>query len=708
MEVQECLNYRKDLLEGSQDEDGFVQQSLFLNQVIPSLLDAKLIDSEDWSDSYYFYEAENLKLNGYSVNESGERLHLFVVDENSIDINISEENLLNSTKGYYENQFKRVQKFLNKAVKGLLNDEVQDADPIRPLVTQLSSAEGNNQFDVVEIFLISALATIETRGAEPQPKRIDFEDDILKVSFSRNGEKITKEILIIKKLIDLNYLYNILLSKGNREALIIDFEKMFNYDVEVINAATEENFESYLCVLPASILAELYRRYSTRLLEKNVRSFLQFRGVNKGIRDTIRLNPEKFIAFNNGITVTSIAKTLKVVDGKSYITSLTDFQIVNGGQTTASIYFTKKDGYSIDKVKVMAKINVAVDVSDDKLDELISDISKYSNSQTKVSTVDLSSRNPYLLKIKTLSETVISPSGNKWFFERARGEINTLIRRHNNRKALLESEFPKSRRITKEQLAKYFVSWGEQPYLVKKGGEKVFRIFITNLERDFPLTDDLDITFFEDIIAKTILFKEMETIYGSGKKSIGQIRSAVVPYSISLIFKYTNDNRTTSSFKLFDLWRENGVDESTRDFLKRLMELVNYLLVNNKLTDDVNESTKKQEQWNLIKDMKEVRDFFKESENVKVLSKHKYTVEQLEKRYPENLHFIEETSSISPDTWFALSKWAKENEKFGTAERRFLYTIGKYASNPKGLSAKQSKWAYALLQQGKEMGFDNN
>ena len=64
-------------------------------------------------------------------------------------------------------------------------------------------------------------------------------------------------------------------------------------------------FESYLCVLPASVISRLYKEFSTRLLEKNVRSFLQFRGVNKGIRETISKEPEKFVAYNNGLTITA-------------------------------------------------------------------------------------------------------------------------------------------------------------------------------------------------------------------------------------------------------------------------------------------------------------------------------------------------------------------------------------------------------------------
>ncbi len=268
MKIQEFLNYRKELLDSSKDDEGFVQQTQLLSQILPLMVDAKLLDSEDWNDSYYLNPAENFKVNGYTVNESSERLQLFIVDETSIDLTASEKDLQISTKSYYDNQFKRVTRFLNKAIKGYLNDEVQDADPIRPLLSQLSSATGAEQFDVIEIFLVSASATTETRGTLPQPKRIEFEDENISVSFTRNRERVKKDLLIIKKLVDLNFLYDVLISQGNREALIIDFENLFDYKIEVIKAADEENFESYLCVLPANILSDLYKRYSSRLLEK--------------------------------------------------------------------------------------------------------------------------------------------------------------------------------------------------------------------------------------------------------------------------------------------------------------------------------------------------------------------------------------------------------------------------------------------------------
>ncbi len=617
MEIDEYLKYRKDLLNDSKDEEGFVQQSLVLSQVIPSLLEAKLIDSEDWSESYFAFNSENLKVNGYSVNESGERLQLFLVDENTIDINAEEEKLYISTKVHYDNQFKRVTKFLNKAIKGHLNDEIQDADPIRPLISKVSSSDGADQFDVMEVFLLSATATVETRGEFPRPKRIDFEDETINISFTKNKEKIKKEILIIKKLIDLNFLHTVLISQGSREALKIDFRSTFNFRIEAIKAASEENFESYLCVLPASILADLYKRYSSRLLEKNVRSFLEFRGYNKGIRETIRVCPEKFIAFNNGITITSTVIDLEIENGKTYIIALEDFQIVNGGQTTASIYFTKKDGFSIDKVKVMAKINVVKDISEEKLNDFINDIGLYSNSQTKVSKVDFSSRNPQIDKLKALSDSVMTPSGKKWFFEKSKGEFNTKLRMAGNNKLRIIKEYPKNLRFTKEQLGKYYTAWGAQPYIVKKGGEKVFRYFIEELNKI-----DIDRVFYENLISKIILFGELEKIYGQGKNSMGQIRSAVIPYSLSVIYIYTDGAKKGKQFNLSKIWKLEKLENDLVDFFRGLMTLMNILIKDYSESDDIAYYSLNPNLWTKISVSSEIIDFMSTNKSIDILEKY--------------------------------------------------------------------------------------
>lgn len=638
MEIQEYLNYRTDLLNESKDEDGFINESNFINNIIPSMLDAKLIDTEDFTETYYLTEIDGsaIKINGYIINDSGERLQLFILNDESISLD--SKNLEISLKEYYEGIFKRATNFTNKAIKGHLND-IQDIGAINALINQMSSSLGADQFDVVEIFLVSATATVTSGGSTVQPKRMDFKDEKIKIKYTKNREIVEKEILILKRLIDLNFLYSVLISQGNREALTINFEEQFDFQIEAIKAADEINFESYLCVLPANILAELYKRYSSRLLEKNVRSFLQFRGVNLGMRRTLTKDPEKFIAFNNGLTITASNKEIKVIKDKVYIKSLSDFQIVNGGQTTASIYFSQKDGIDVSKVKVMAKINVAKNVSEEDLNELISSISEFSNSQSKVTTVDLRSRNPQLNKIKALSESIITPSGRKWFFEKSKGEFNTKLRiAGQSGKNRIEKEYPKEYRFTKEQLGKYYSSWGDEPYKVKKGGEAIFRKFLEDIsseENERKL--NIDRNFYELLISRIILFKSLEEIHGARNNAIGQLRSAVVPYTMSILFSKTEgDKKNTNTFDLAKLWAKEGLDDDLRIYLKELMILVNELIKKYSKSDDLGEYSKKKEMWDDIYSSHEIKDFLNSDNSSKIFNKYSTSKKDLEKKIKAN------------------------------------------------------------------------
>ena len=623
-EIEDILEYRSIFLDDCKDDEGFIHQSNILNEVMPLLLESKAVDSETIEDIYYSNEEENLKLNGYAYNSSKERLQLFLIDENLIKVNSDQEELLISQRNEYLSQFKRVERIVKKAFKGNLSNQIQDSDPLKVLSTNLESLEGFKQIDVVEIFLISLSVSTSFRGKTPIPITIKhFHDEEINRTLSLDNEKFEKEVIIQKKLIDLNYIYDVSISRKRRDVLTINFEKTFKCSIETIKAASNENFESYLCVFKANVLVDLYRRHSSQLLEKNVRSFLDFKGVNKGIKETINDDPEKFIAYNNGLTIT--ATNIKTYEKKKklYIEELTDFQIVNGGQTTASIYFSQKEGFDVSEVMVMAKINVVKNTNDRDLNDLINNISKFSNAQSKVSKVDLKSRDPKLVKIKSLSESVLTPSGKKWFFERSKGELNVIVKKAINRKRE-KDKYPPKIRFTKEQLGKYYCAWGDIPYLVKKGGERIFRNFLEHLSPDEdsgiepPIVDK---DYYEDLIVKVILFRCMENLYGTRSKAIGQIRAAVIPYSLSIL--YINTDAKGKIFDMSKIWKNEGLEDSLSDYLYSLMVLMNDLIKKYSLSDDLGEYSKKIELWDSIKDCKEIEMFMSTKNSIKILDKYR-------------------------------------------------------------------------------------
>ncbi|WP_300599992.1 AIPR family protein [Niabella sp.] len=598
-----------------------------LEYVLPALNLVRLTDSEQINESYFRQEKENTEVNGYQINESGERLQLFL----SNLVLPGSEDIYVARKDYYDNLFSRAKIFFNKAVKKQLSD-VQAGDPAAVLIRSLETAAFQEQIDVLEIFLISNTISIETRGSQ-SPKNFSFSDDEINISYTINGIRKTKKIKVIYQLIDLNKIYTYEITEGNAEPIIITFDT----PLPAIKAADDTGiFKSYLAVIPATLLVNFYHKYSSRLLERNVRSFLQFKGVNKQIKDTIIKEPEKFIAYNNGLTITATDSVIVESNGIAMISSLTDFQIVNGGQTTASIYFTNKEGIDISKVNITAKINIVNSENRENLDDLISKISQYSNSQNKVSSVDLNSRSPYLVKIKKLSESITDPSGTKWFFERIRGDFNTMLRISPSQKSQIEKNYPKSKRLSKEQVAKYYVAWGTSPFLVRKGGEKVFRDFMDFIQLDHREKtlhpENLGRIFFEDMISKAILFKEFEQLYGSGPNAIGQIRSSVVPYTLSLLYKMTLVKKT-NHFDLGAIWILQRLPDDLREFSKSMLGLVHEWLKMYSKSDDVGEYAKKEELWNEIIKSPEFTAFENTPSTKDIILKYKLSESEFKKRY---------------------------------------------------------------------------
>ena len=622
IEIEELLNFRKELTDDSKDEFEYITSQLLLSNILPSMLESKLIDSDDYEECFHKVENTNVSIEGHTFNETQERLQLFVLDKGTSDENHQNNELMISEKKYYEKAFRGVSRFIRSSINGDMSNKLQDSSTVKLLVSHLNSLEGLRQIDVVEIFLISLTATVTNRGAAPALRNMHFEEENIQVKVKGTDENYNKDILVLKKIIDLNFLYNVAMSKGNGAPLEVRFNKILGSGINAIKAADENHFESYLCVLPAKVLADLYKRYSTRLLEKNVRSFLQFKGVNAGIKKTIKNEPEKFIAYNNGLTITATDIKISSRKGNLQIDSLTDFQIVNGGQTTATIYFSQKDGLDIENIKVMAKINVAKNNNTEELDELIANISEFSNAQSRVSNVDLKSRNPELMKFKKLSSTILTPSGKKWFFERVKGEFQTQLRLAGKKKEQYKRDFPVGKRFSKELLSKYYSAWGNEPYKVKKGGEKIFRHFIEHISKtDTSEAKVIDRDFYESTIAKIILFRSMEKSYGQGKNSMGQLRSAVIPYSLSVLYTYTDYTEKTL-FNMERIWKNEELEEDLSVFLHDLMQLMNELIKKYSLSEDYGEYSKNEPLWKAISSSKEIINFMSEPNSITILSKY--------------------------------------------------------------------------------------
>jgi hypothetical protein len=447
-------------------------------------------------------DRETVLLSGFSISEDLEQLDLFV------SIYDGGENIIPVSDTVTKKAAEQCLQFLTKCVEGRLAATVDESIDAYPLI--LTIQENYEKLEQIRIYV---LTDGQARSKAFRAREV-------------NGKTVKLEVMDIERL-------HRHWSEGKpRDELVVNFEDISGTALPCVYVPSEESGYDYaLTVLPGEALRYIYEKYGARLLEANVRSFLSATGkVNKGIRDTLRDNPERFMAYNNGIVlVADEARLGRTTDGGPGLLWLKGMQIVNGGQTTASIYFSKKKTPSIELKNVRVPAKVIILRSADSIAEegLIADISRYSNSQNAVKLSDLSANKPFHVELERLALSTYCPDGvGRWFYERAAGSYNTWLAREGSTPARLrqlrEAVTPPSRKVTKTDLAKFLQAWDCKPHLVSLGAQKNFERFMESAndqDSDTPprLPDSRlpDVADYKRMIAKAILYKRTATLVRS-------------------------------------------------------------------------------------------------------------------------------------------------------------------------------------------------
>lgn len=326
-----------------------------------------------------------------------------------------------------------------------------------------------------------------------------------------------------------------------RANLLIDFEKDFGGGIPILEASGGETaLESYLAVIPGQQLANIYDKWGPRLLEANVRSFLQARGkVNRGIRDTIRDEPHMFFPYNNGLSATADSIEIQHTDRGLELTRAENLQIVNGGQTTASLHAARKAfATQLEDVRVQMKLTI---VPRQATEDVVPRISEYANSQNKVNAADFFSNHPFHIRIEEISRRVLAPAGEsgyretKWFYERARGQYaDERGRRSSAERKKFDSEYPRHQFLTKTDLAKYENSWSQLPHIVSLGAQKNFAEFAREIGKRWGANGaGFEELWFKRLIAKGIIFRATERLVSDADWYQGGYRANIVTYAIA-------------------------------------------------------------------------------------------------------------------------------------------------------------------------------
>lgn len=312
----------------------------------------------------------------------------------------------------------------------------------------------------------------------------------------------------------------------------------------------DSEYDAYLGIVPGKFLADIYLKYGSKLLQGNVRAFLSVRGkVNKGIRDTIINHPENFFTFNNGIAV--VARSVSFSADKTRIVHFKDLQIINGGQTTASLanaIIKKEARYGMDNLYVPMKLtvlNVENDLSEEQVERynsITKTISQCANSQNAVSEADFFSNHPFHVLMEKLSKKVMAPpvNGNPyqtiWFYERSRGkwEQEQMKLTPAQKKKFCEMH-PKNQVIKKEKLAKCYNTILMNPHQVCQSSAINFNRFAGVIEKIYDENrDSINEDFFRKCVSSVILFDTLDGLISKASwYPKGGNKAQIVPYTIA-------------------------------------------------------------------------------------------------------------------------------------------------------------------------------
>lgn len=523
------------------------QLEAFMEAVSTELIETGFIEG---FEHCHYRAPRGMRVDGYWFNDEG-ALDIFVAD---FDCRRELETL---TRTDVDAAFKRVVNFFEASLRGTLEPDV--TTPEYGLVRQI--ADRRAMLRQVNFYLTSERVLSDRFQGFPDGEV--------------GGIRATYHIW------DMARFQRQRSSRGHKEPLDIDFVEMFGNGINCLPANLgSDSYQSYLIVMPAPILAALYDRYSARLLEQNVRTFLQARAqVNKGIRATIMTEPQMFFAYNNGITATAQEVETRMTDGGLQIVRMTDLQIVNGGQTTASLFHTqRRDKADLSGIFVQMKLSV---IDSEQSEMVVPRISEYANTQNRVNAADFFSNHPFHVRMAEFSRRIWAPAQQgaqretKWFYERARGQyVDAQSKLTAAEQKRFRAEYPKTQMVTKTDLAKFENVFDDHPRWVNLGSQKNFARYALRIGKEWEKSSDgFNEFYFKRAIARSILFRAVEKLVSAQPWYNGGYRANIVAYTLSMLGEVTKRRKTTVDYQR--IWSAQAIDDVMSEALATIATAVN-------------------------------------------------------------------------------------------------------------------------------------
>lgn len=651
-------------------EEGEFQENVFTEEAVGYLVDAgECIDPEVAN-----HRGRGVRLNAWDLHEESDSVDLFV------SLFDGTEACRRVPRSEASEAMARCRKFLERSLNGLWKD-LEESSPGFPVAQSLHATAG--RLKRAKVYLL-------TNGlVDPEP----FPDENV------GGIEVSHYVC------DLDRLFQASGKGALREPIEIDSIALGGGLPCVRLPGDNGVYDSYVGVMPGTVLVGLYDRWGQRILERNVRSYLQARAaVNKGMLETVRASPGMFLAYNNGIsTVADSADADGPSDGTLMLTHLRNFQVVNGAQTTATLHDSWKNRKAdLTEVFVPFKLTVLKDPT--KVDELVPSISRYANTQNKVSLSDFSANDPFQVELERLSRVtwVPSPRGKsttKWFYERARGAyINEMNReRTEAKKRAFKAVYPKPQTLNKTSVAKYWMTWGRLPHIVSLGAEKNFSRFMEQHARNTPP----DETYYKRLVAKAILFQECDRIVAD--QGYGGYKANVVAYTVAWLSFITGQR-----VDLDAVWERQTPSEAVKgallDLSKEVWAHLNHPPPN---VRNLSEWAKREACWTSLRDKPHPLPQL-EKELIAVGLEESYPSGRVPDALPlneEEQGELQAVESKGAEWWFGMSRWAAKTGSLLSWERSLAFSLGRVLRSGRHPSQKQAHQGARILREAVDAGY---
>lgn len=633
---------------------------------------------------------KSMKIDAYSVDVVTNSVNLLMADYNDSEIT----SITNEIKNNYS---QLLLNFFENVLKGFFKNTEQSAVYTQASFDILSNIKSINK---INLFIIS------TNKISERVKDLILEPFI----FQGTAYKVKLDV------IDFNRIYKAKAESLEKEDIVFSTEKYGLKGIPCIKAQLgTETYDSYLAVIPGEFLADIYDEFGARLLESNVRSFLSFRGsINKGIRGTILNQRDKFFTYNNGISATAKNIECKYFEGEGLlITSFTGFQIINGGQTTASLASTRiKDGASLKGIFVQMKLTVVRE--DDP--EFVRNIAKFANSQNKVTSADLNSNHPYYIRIEDFSRKIFAPAVNGnpyqelWFFERARGQYEQPMIKMTTKKQRDDYQKirPKDKKITKTDLAKFVNSANMQPYYVSWGADVNSTKFQEQIEKLWEKDNSIyNEYYYKELIGMAILYKSLEKIISKQDWYIENraYRPQLVTYTFSKFVYEVEKKKLNVDYK--GIWDKQSIPESMEEELAKISKLAFETIYGEREISNISTYCKSKTCWERLKD--KPYNFNPEKCECLITNEDKEinkTRSKKEQRNDTQLNYSMEIFKKGESYWSSLIERGSNQKNLDRFEIELLEEAKKSIRTGRLVSNKQASYIFKIVEKLKDLGIE--